>query len=295
MHRSAPRRLPIKEAVFLVLLVGAAFGISWASGRTLVLAEFFAPFVGAIQSANNTAEDGVSRLKSLRDLEAENRALKLRVEALQTELAGRDEQASENERLHKLLAVKLPPEAEPRTVARVIGRNPDNWHQRILLDKGSASGLSGNGVVFNQHGLIGHVITLSPHTSLAALLTDPASAVPVLNTRTRSSGVVVGQGDSWPVLRYMEQPEKWKVGDRLITSGLGSLYPKGLLVGRIVRLKNPENTLFPELRVETTVPLDRLEEVLAMPAGVPAMPEPTPKPTPKPSPSPSASPQARKG
>lgn len=287
MKRTAPRRFPLKELLFIAALVGAAITISWASGRTLVLAELFAPVVGGVQSVTTAATDSVERVQTLHRLEVENAELKKKVDTLESLLVKRDEQASENERLHRLLKLSLPKEAEPRTVARVIGRNPDNWHQRILLDKGEASGATLKGVILNQRGLIGHVVTTSPHTSLVALLTDPASAVPVINTRTRSAGVVVGQGDAWPVLRYMEQPEKWKVGDRLITSGLGSIYPKGLLVGKIVRLKSSENTFFPELRVETAVELERLEEVLLMPPGLAAMPTPTPKPTPKPTPTPS--------
>lgn len=291
MKRSPQRRFPVKELLFIAALVGAAVGISWASGRTLVLAELFAPVVGGVQTVTNTATQSVERVQRLHRLEVENAELKRRVDTLEAQIVKRDEQASENERLHTLLKLPMPAEAEPKTVARVIGRNPDNWHQRILLEKGSSADVALKSVVLNQKGLIGHVVTTSPHTSLVALLTDPASAVPVINMRTRSAGVVVGQGDGWPVLRYMEQPEKWKVGDRLITSGLGTIYPKGLLVGKIVRLKSSENTFFPELRVETAVPLERLEEVLLMPPGLAAMPTPTPKPTPQPTPSAKPSPK----
>lgn len=293
MKRTAPRRFPVKELLFLAALIGAAVGISWASGRTLVLAELFAPVVGGVQSVTTAATDSVERVQALHRLEVENAELKKKVDALESLLVTRDEQASENQRLHRLLKLRVPQEAEPKSVARVIGRNPDNWHQRVLLDKGTASGAPLKGVLLNQRGLIGHVVTTSAHTSLGALLTDPASAVPVINMRTRSAGVVVGQGDGWPVLRYMEQPEKWKVGDRLITSGLGSIYPKGILVGKIIRLKSAENTFFPELRVESAVELERLEEVLMMPPGLAAMPTPTPKPTPKPTASPSATPRPK--
>jgi cell shape-determining protein MreC len=88
------------------------------------------------------------------------------------------------------------------------------------------------------------------------------------------------------MLRYMEQPEKWRVGDHLITSGLGGVYPKGLPVGRIVKLKSDADTLLPELRVEPTVALDHLEEVIVLPPRLTAMPTPAPKPTPKPTPTP---------
>jgi cell shape-determining protein MreC len=123
----------------------------------------------------------------------------------------------------------------------------------------------------------------------------------VLNTRTRSAGVIMGQGDQWPTLRYLDQPEKWKVGDRLITSGLGGTFPKGLNIGKIVKIKSASDMFYPELRVQPNVPLDKIEEAIVLPPGTPEMPVPTPKPTPtpdpnatpKPSPKPSAKPSAK--
>jgi rod shape-determining protein MreC len=302
---SAARRLPTKEIALVVALVGVAFGISYLSGRSLVLAELAKPFLGGVQTATNAVGAGTEKVASLRNLEAENTALKAKILELETALRARDEQSAENGRLHDLLKLPVPAQAKPITVARVIGRNPDNWHQRLLLDKGGDAGLVENAVIANRQGLIGKIVTLGSNAAIVSLLTDPQSSVSVLNSRTRSAGVIQGQGDSWPVLRYMEQPEKWKVGDRLITSGLGGVYPKGLLVGRIVKLKTASNALIPDLRVEPIVSLDKLEEVVVMPPGIAAMPTPQPTATPAPkaddkqggpsAPKPSPSAPARQG
>jgi rod shape-determining protein MreC len=275
----------LREFLFLLALIGVAVLISYASGRTLVLTQPLSVILGPLQSATDTWMGGVERVRTLRSLEAENTALKGRITELEGQLKNREEEASENARLHTLLKLPLPEEAKPITVGRVIGRNPDNWHQRLVLDKGTTSGVVADSVVADRQGLIGKVTGTGPNVALVALLTDPSTSVGVLNTRTRSSGVVQGQGDRWPILRYMEQPEKWKVGDRLITSGLGGVYPKGLPVGRVVKLKNDAETYFPELRVEPSVALDHLEEVIVLPPRLTAMPTPVPKPTPKPSPS----------
>jgi rod shape-determining protein MreC len=222
--------------------------------------------------------------------------LEKRVEELESLVNTRYEQSLEKARLHQLLKLNLPTGVEP-LVARVVGRNPDNWHQRLVLDQGDTRGIRLNSVVVTRQGLVGRVVTVASYTAMVALISDPATAVSVLNTRTRLAGIMQGQGDRWPALRFLEQPEKWRIGDALITSGLGGGYPKGLPVGRIVQLKNEKNApatamqalLFPELRVVTGVDLSALEEVLVLPPGLAAMPAP---PTPSPRPSPAASPAA---
>lgn len=280
--RAKPRFFLLREFAFLVAILGIAVGISYASGRTMVLTQPLAIILSPLQTATNAVNGSVDRVKSLRELEAENTRLKDRITELEGQLLAREEQVAENSRLHDLLKLPIPEEAKPITVSRVIGRNPDNWHQRLTLDKGTVSGIVGDSVLADRKGLIGKVIATGPNVSLAALLTDPGTSVGVLNTRTRSSGVVQGQGDRWPMLRYMEQPEKWRVGDRLVTSGLGGVFPKGLPVGRIVKLKSDAETYFPELRVEPSVELDKLEEVVVLPPRIAAMPTPKPTPTPAP-------------
>ena len=292
--RANARFFFLREILFLVAILGVALVISYASGRTLVFTQPLAYVLSPLQSAANAWSGTVDRVRALGALEEENAALKARVTELEGQLLAREEQAAENARLHQLLRLPVPEEAKPVTVARVIGRSPDNWHQRLVLDKGAAAGVVRDGVIANQKGLIGKVIATGPKVALVSLLSDPSTSVGVLNTRTRSLGVVQGQGDRWPMLRYMEQPEKWKVGDRLVTSGLGGVFPKGLPVGEIVKLKSDAETYFPELRVQTTVELNKLEEVIVLPPRLVAMPTPTPKPTPKPTASPSAKPSPGK-
>jgi rod shape-determining protein MreC len=301
-HKRAPqRRLPLREILFLAALIGAAAAVSWASGRTMVLNEIFAPVLGGVEHVTGAWNRTVDRVKALQTLEEDNQRLKLRLDELETLVIARDEQVAENARLHDLLHMPLPKGVEP-LVARVVGRNPDNWHQRLMLDAGTERGVKVDGVVVTRRGLVGRVVAVSANTANVALATDPGSSVSVINTRTRSAGVMQGQGDAWPALRYMEQPEKWKMGDRLVTSGFGGTIPRGLNVGKIVRLKNEKGTpgapvqamLFPELRVAVAVDLDKLEEVMVLPPGlaaVPTPPPPPPRPKPSPKPSPKSSPK----
>ena len=296
MRSSRRRKFPTQEALFVAALFGAALAVSWVSGRTMVLHELLSPFLGAVERVTGATNQTIGRVIDLRTLEQDKQRLEKRVEELESLVNTRYEQSLENARLHQLLKLNLPTGVEP-LVARVVGRNPDNWHQRLVLDQGDTRGIRLNSVVVTRQGLVGRVVTVASYTAMVALISDPATAVSVLNTRTRLAGIMQGQGDRWPALRFLEQPEKWRIGDALITSGLGGGYPKGLPVGRIVQLKNEKNApatamqalLFPELRVVTGVDLSALEEVLVLPPGLAAMPAP---PTPSPRPSPAASPAA---
>ncbi|MEB3330294.1 MAG: rod shape-determining protein MreC [Candidatus Sericytochromatia bacterium] len=283
------RRVPLRELTFLAALLGAAVAVSWISGRTMVLHELFRPLLGAVDRVTGATNQTIDRVKDLRTLERDKARLEARVRELEALLDARLEQGLENARLHALLQLQLPTGVEP-LVARVVGRNPDNWHQRIVLDAGHDRGVQLNGIVVTRKGLVGRVVTLAANTAMVALVTDPASAVSVLNTRNRYAGVMQGQGDKWPVLRYLDRPERWHIGERLISSGLGGAFPKGLQVGRIVQLQNEKERpgtsvqamLYADLRVVPAVDLEALEEVLVLPAGLPAMPEP-PAPSPRPS------------
>lgn len=280
----------------MAALFGAALAVGWLSGRTMVLHELIAPFLGAVERVTGATNETIVRVKDLRTLEQDKRQLEKRVKHLEALVNARSEQALENARLHQLLKLNLPTGIEP-LVARVVGRNPDNWHQRLVLDQGEARGIQINSVVVTRQGLVGRVVTVATSTAMVALISDPAAAVSVLNTRNRFAGIMQGQGDRWPALRFLESPEKWRIGDHLITSGLGGGFPKGLPVGRIVQLKSEKNApttsvqalLFPELRVVPDVELSALEEVLVLPPGLNAMPAP-PTPTPRPAPSASRAP-----
>lgn len=290
MRERRQGRAPLPELALLGALVGAAAVINWFSGRSFQFVDLAAPFLGGAQHVTSAWRSGVEKAQDLATLEKDNQALKAKVAELEREARAREEALRQHERLLNLLKLPLPAAAKPATVATVIGRNPDNWHQRLILGKGETDGLRADTVVMSGDGLVGRVLTAAPHTALVSVITDPASSVSVINARTRAAGVIQGRSDAWPVLRFTEQPDRWKVGDHLLTSGLGGIYPKGIAVGTIVKLQaGAAQALFSDLRVQPAARLDRLEEVVVMPPGIPAMPTPPP---PSPTPTPGASPQA---
>lgn len=166
----------------------------------------------------------------------------------------------ENERLRTILDFKkqLP---YASLVAEVIGLDYANNRRVIFLDRGSNDKVAEQMVCLNSDGLIGKVIDTGKHISKAICLNDPNSRVPARIDNSGEQGLVYGtiKGD-YLEMRYLSKKTKAKLGDRIITSGLGSIYPKGILIGKISEIK--VDGFYKTAMVIPAVDFYRMEEVL---------------------------------
>lgn len=144
------------------------------------------------------------------------------------------------------------------TSAPVIGRSPSHWWQQLLLAAGRAQGVGESGVVLAPGGVIGRVMSTTDHTSQVLLITDASSKVGVTLTRSRAMGILQGQGNDQPLLRFFDKDPNARVGDGVVTSTFSTVFPAGLPVGRIVSI-NWKATPAPEATVELYAPLDQVE------------------------------------
>jgi rod shape-determining protein MreC len=215
----------------------------------------------SVQSITDTWHDYVD-LRNLRDqnkrLQGEAATLKRRLEQL-------EEQALEADRLQRLLAMRQASPAES-LAARVVGKDATNWFKTILLDRGSLEGVRRNQPVLAPDGLVGRVIEVSPVSARVQLLTDPVSAVGGLIQRTRVTGIVSGNLGAGARVRYLPLMANVVVGDEVITSGVGGVFPKGIPIGRISAVERRSGALFQEATLQPAVDLSRLEEVLVLTA-----------------------------
>ncbi len=167
----------------------------------------------------------------------------------------------ENKRLKNLLSFK---EKTPYKViaARVIARSPDNWSSLIIIDKGGYNGIKRGMVVINYLGLVGRVVETTVSTSKIMLINDPDFAVSGIVQRSRQEGLVAGTLGSTLVMRYLPQGADIKVSDTIITSGLTAMYPKGLLIGKVVAVGEEFSGLSLYAVIKPVVNLSDIEEVL---------------------------------
>jgi len=202
---------------------------------------------------------------TLAGFRAENERLRKRIQALEIERQRLLEAEATNRRLQQLLEFRAHLPA-PAITASVIANSATSWFQSCILDKGSADGVRKGMAVVTPLGVVGQVISVTPRTAKVLLLTDPNSGIDVLVQRTRSRGIISGSLENGTVLKYVKRSEDIQEGDRLITSGVDGVFPKGLMVGTVIKVRKQHLGLFQFIEVLPAVRSERLEEVLVVAA-----------------------------
>lgn len=194
---------------------------------------------------------------------AENERLRRRIQELEVERQRLLEADAVNRKLRQLLEFRsqLPSKA---VTASIIANSASSWFQGCILDKGSADGVQKNMAVVTPLGVVGKVVSVTKRSAKVILLTDANSGIDVLVQRTRSRGIVSGSLDNGTVLKYVKRSEDVQVGDRLITSGVDGVFPKGLLVGTVIKVNKQHLGLFQSVEVLPAVQSSRVEEVLVV-------------------------------
>ncbi len=150
---------------------------------------------------------------------------------------------------------------QARIPAAVVGRSADHWWQQLTLSRGSRHGVRVGDVVMAPGGLVGRVEAVTPNTSRVLLISDPTSRVGVMLSRSRHMGILRGTGTQNAILDFFDKDPKVEVGDVVVTSGLSSFYPGGVVVGT-VRAINLDASPAPQATVELSAPLGLLEWAL---------------------------------
>ena len=173
------------------------------------------------------------------------------------------EVTQENSRLNNLLNFKQ--KSPLRMVAaRVIGRSLDSWSSSIVIDKGRYNGVKNGMVVVSPQGLVGSIVESSENTAKVLLINDPNQGVSSIVQRSRQEGLVSGTLGTSLIMRYLPDEAVIAVGDIIVTSELSQIYPKGLLVGRVVNIGREFSGLNRYALVKPAADLANIEEVLVI-------------------------------
>ncbi len=236
--------------------------IDWA------LLEITSPFQKAVTYSTGALGDLIDSYVLLVNLRRENAALRRTVAELREENSLLREKAIASERLRNLLqfSKKIPRSMLP---AQIIGIDPSSWFRTILIDKGTKHGVKRGMAVVSPEGIVGHVLQASPRYAKVLLITDFNSSVDAVVQRSRAKGLVAGNGENRCRLKYAERTEDIQVGDRVVTSGLGGRYPKGLMIGKISKIEKKSYGLFQHAEIILSVNFSKLEEVFVITEGHP--------------------------
>lgn len=184
-------------------------------------------------------------------------------EELTSELAQLTEAQKTAERLESLLGLQSTYNLQS-TAARIIGSTGDAWSQTVTIDKGSANGFEIGMPVCNSGGVIGQIIEVSAATSTVRLINDENSGVSAMVQSTRAQGMLQGQPDGTLMLSYVPADADVKVGDVIITSGLGGRFPKGLPLGTVSSVSRAANATYYTIVVRAISTAESNEEVLVI-------------------------------
>ena len=197
----------------------------------------------------------------------ENNALKKKIDAFTRREHMYFRLSAENERLRELVDFKNLHEPDA-LCAQIIGRDPLNWFQSFLINQGTEHGVYENAPVIAVQGdrsaVIGRIHHASKNISNVLLLTDSLSSVAVTSRRSGSDGII--EGDNTPQLgfNYIVPEADIVVGDTIVTSGLGEIFPPGLLVGHVKSIAADPEGYFKQALVVSAVDYNQLREVMIL-------------------------------
>jgi rod shape-determining protein MreC len=227
------------------------------------------PFQSGIQMTLSSIGYVYFNYTALRGLTAENTKLKTRIQQLEAERNLFLEQEATNRRLRELMEFRLELPAGAVT-ASVISNSASTWFQSLILDKGKKDGVERGMAAVSTLGVVGQVVSVTSRNAKVLLITDPHSGVDAVVQRSRARGVVAGSPEIGPIMKYVKRSDDLKEGDRLVTSGLDGVFPKGLLVGAVSKVNKKSVGLFQYVEVTLAVDPARVEEVLLVKASAPA-------------------------
>jgi rod shape-determining protein MreC len=213
--------------------------------------------------------DYIPAVRSRRQLASENAELRARNESLQLQLLASSEAGLENRRLREMLRLKE--QTSQRAIAaRVIGRDASNWWKSIQIDRGTQDGVRENLPVVNAHGIVGKTVAVTKGEARVLLLVDPNCKVSALLQDSREHGVVAGvetafAGQPRCRMTYVNRAAEVRVGEPVISSGLGGVFPKGILIGTVLAAAlNSQTGMYQDIEVKPAVDFHRLEEVMVI-------------------------------
>ena len=222
----------------------------------------FAEVQRATTSVVGGVQDSWQNYFALQQVRTENQRLTTELAQLQVQMQQERALAQQSRSLQQLLDLRSSLEVKT-TGANVIGAGASAEFRTVTLDKGTGEGLRPDMAVISPSGVVGRVIMPTARASKLQLLIDRNAAAGALIERSRAQGVVVGTGTDRLRMDYVSGTADLKVGDRVVTSGIDGIYPKGFVIGQIESIERGAGE-FSGITVRPAVDFSGLESVLVV-------------------------------
>jgi rod shape-determining protein MreC len=231
------------------------------------LVKVTAPLQWFFDKVADSSVDGWSHYVRNRNAAEENDRLRDEMFQLARKLKATDEVRRENHRLLALLGVIDRSKDVRYLPANVVGHSTSRQWKSLRIDRGVKDGVERGMGVIAALGLVGRVMAVEQRYSDVMLLSDTASSVDVIVGRSRARGRLRGLGDAASLnarIDYLTRSAPVEVGDEVVTSGAGVVFPKGVVVGYVRSVNRVEHGLYQEVLIEPAASLAALDEVLVV-------------------------------
>lgn len=203
---------------------------------------------------------------NLNSLKSENEELKKRNEELETQVRELEILKAENSKLQEYANLTEKYSEYETIPAYVIDKDVSNYSSNITINVGANQGIEKNMTVIADKGLVGHIISVTDDTAKVQVIVDSAASVSAMISTSEESIICKGSVENDKNLKasYISTSAELLVGDSVVTSGIGGIYPKGITIGTIKQIVNTQNITDRYAFVETAVDFSKLYTVLVI-------------------------------
>jgi rod shape-determining protein MreC len=234
--------------------------LSWWTGAALDVA---APVQRMMSTPVDVLHDLWVDYVDLLGVRSQNQELRSRLAELSDENLQLREALVASGRLERIAEMRESYEM-PMLPGELVGADASPWFRSVLIDHGRHQGVRSGMPVISEDGLVGLVRSTSTGASKAMLLLDRQSAVDGILQRSRLRGIVRGLGHEELEFEFVARGADVEVGDMVMTSGVGGVYPKGLRIGEVAALGDADSSLLRSATLKPAVDFARLEQVFVM-------------------------------
>ena len=228
--------------VFIGMALYAAVNGKLSTFPQEVLGAVAVPFKQATAGISQRFSDFKDKTINIDKIIAENEQLKEENKQLKEKQLDYDKIKLENKEYKKFLGIKEENPEFQVTSASVIGRDGLDKFYSFTIDAGEKDGVETNDVVMSSDGVVGVVVETGPNYARVSTILSPSVNVACFVSSTRDTGVVSGEGefsdDGKTIIRYLPKNTKAQIGDIISTTGMGEVFPAGLLVGTIESIED---------------------------------------------------------
>ena len=266
-----------KPLIFLIAATIAAIiiiGVFSSANRDASIAEnaggtVITPAHGAVSGIGRWFSGITSYFGNVKSLRSENESLKSENNSLQKKISDMQGLQKENDKLRKMLELKEKSVDISMLAATVSAKDPSNWYSSFTINKGDRDGVKKNQpIVDADRNLVGQISEVGENWAKVITILDPQSSVGVMIKRSKEIGILEGDSnlryEGKCRLGYIARDTDVQNGDFLETSGLGGIFPRGLVIGRVVEIYDENATMSKAATVEPLASIGKVNEVFVV-------------------------------